>query len=160
MKKICWILVLMLLLSGCRAAETFETLGDVDMAPAVQQRQELVVSIPDPAEVLQSDSGTLYLCQDYSLTVEVLSAGDLNATMKNLTGYGTDALTVISTAAGDCSRYECVWTAAGEGGDWVGRSLVLDDGTFHYCITMQYSAAQAAGMQETWKEITDSVSIG
>ncbi len=160
MRKCCWILVFGLLLSGCASAQTFETLGDVDMAPAVQEKQELVVSIPDPAEVMQGASGTLYLCDDYTLAVEVLSAGDLNGTMQNLTGFGVDDLTVISTAAGDFSRYECVWTAAGEGGDWVGRSVVLDDGVHHYCITMNYSAADAAGMQEVWTEITDSVRIG
>ncbi len=160
MKKWCLILVLGLLLTGCSSAQTFETLGDIDMAPAVQQKGELIVSVPDPAEVVQGESGTLYLCRDYSLTVEVLSAGDLNGTVQKLTGFGMDDLTVISTAAGDTSRYECVWTAVGEGGDWVGRTLVLDDGKCHYCVSMQYSATEAAGMPETWQEITDSIRIG
>ncbi len=160
MKK--WLVVLLFgaLLSGCAAEETFETIGDLDMAPAVQQERDLVVSIPDPAEVMQGASGTLYLCEDYTLAVEVMTAGDLSSTMRNLTGFGTDDLTVITTASGDYSRYECVWTAAGEGGDWVGRTLVLDDGAHHYCVTMQYSAADANGLQETWQEITDSVRIG
>ncbi len=160
MKKICWIMLLSVLLCGCAAEETFETLGDVNAVPAVKEEQDLVVSIPDPAEIMQGASGTLYLCQDYTLSVEVFSAGDLNSTMKNLTGFGTDDLTVITTASGDYSRYECVWTAAGEGGDWVGRTLVLDDGAWHYCVTMQYCAADASGMQDTWQEIIGSVRVG
>lgn len=160
MRKICCILVLVLLLSGCAAEETFETLGDVDMAPVVQQARQLQVTIPETAEILQGSSGTLYLCDGYTLTVEVLSAGNISGTMQTLTGFGTDDLTVIETAAGGYSRYECVWTAAGEGGDTLGRVMVLDDGAFHYCVAMHYSAEDASGMQEVWKEIADSVTLG
>ncbi len=159
MKIIGWMLVLLLSLSGCAATDTFETLGDVDAAPAVQQGQDMIVSVPDPAEVMQGDYGTMYLCDDYTVTVQVKNAGDLNGTVKALSGFGTDELTVISTAAGEMSRYECVWTAAGEGGDCVGRALVLDDGAFHYCITMEYGAENAVSMEEVWQEITDSVVI-
>lgn len=159
MKKLVWMLLLALMLSGCAPAETFETLGDVDMAPVIRQERSLELALPEGAEVIQGAEGTLYLCDGYSLTVEVRSAGDLGSTMRNLTGFGTDALTVIETAAGDASRYECVWTAAGEGGDTVGRAMVLDDGAYHYCVTIQYSAGDASRMQEVWKEITDSVAL-
>ncbi len=160
MKKLVMVWVLGLLLCGCNAQETFETLGDVDMAPAVQENGELIVSVPDPAEIIQGESGTMYLCEDYTLTVEILSAGDLSGTVQTLTGYEMDDLTVISTAAENRKRYEWVWTAAGEGGDWIGRAMVLDDGSCHYCVTMQYQAAAAAGMEQIWQEITDSVRIG
>ncbi len=159
MKKLLLILVLGLLLSGCKEAETFETIGDLDMAPAVQENGELIVSVPDPAQVMQGETGTLYLCQGYMLSVEIFAAGDLNGTVQTLTGYEMDDLTVISTAAGNRNRYEWVWTAVGEGGDWVGRAMVLDDGAWHYCVTMQYQAEEAAGMEQTWQEITDSVRI-
>lgn len=160
MKKTAWMLVLVLLLTGCAPAETFETLGDVDMAPVIRQERSLQLAIPDGAEVIRGAEGTLYLWEDFTLTVEVISAGDLGSTMRTLTGFGTDDLTLIETAAGDTSRYECVWTAAGEGGDTVGRAMVLDDGAYHYCVTIQYSAEDASGMQEVWTQITESVALG
>lgn len=156
MKKCCLILMAALLLSGCAAAETFETLGDIDMSPVLREERSVLLTVPQEAQILQGDTGTIYLCDGYEVTVEVLSGGDLNGTLQNLTGFGTDDLTVIETAAADVGRYECVWTAAGEGGDVVGRVVVLDDGAYHYCVTVQSGAEDALSLQETWQEIFDS----
>lgn len=160
MKKIGWILVVALALSGCSSAETFETLGDLDLAPAVRQERQLQLTLPQGAEVIQGDSGSLYLCDGYALTVEVLSGGDISGTVQTLTGFAADDLTVMETASGTMNRYECVWTAAGEGGDTVGRVMILDDGAFHYCVSIHYSADDTSEMQQVWKTITDSVTLG
>lgn len=159
MKIMCWILALVLVLSGCSAAETFETVGDVDMTPVAAESRQLGLTVPEQAVALQGDSGTLYLCDGYTLTAQVLASGDLSGTVQTLTGFGSESLTVIETAVGDMRRYECVWTGAGEGGDTVGRVLVLDDGRYHYCVTMEYAASDAAAMQTTWTEIAQSVRI-
>jgi hypothetical protein len=57
----------------------------------------------------------------------------------------------------DC--YEGVWSAAGEAGDQVGRFLVLDDGSFHYCVTVLAPAQNAAQSMDAWNGLLDSVKL-
>ena len=156
MKKYCLILALLMLLTGCSAAETYETLGDIDMTPVLQEERNVVVTVEEGAQQIRGESGTIYLCDGYTVTVEVLTGGNISATFQSLTGFGVDDLTVIETSVGDVGRFECVWTAAGEGGDSIGRAAVLDDGAYHYCITVQSAANDAAALQMTWQEIFDS----
>lgn len=160
MRKNCLILLLLCLsLTGCSSAETFESLGDIDMTPVIREERKVVLSVPDGAEVLSGSTGTLYLCDGFTVAVEVLASGDLNGTLEALTGFGTENLTVIETSAGGQSRYECVWTAAGEGGDTVGRVVILDDGAYHYCLTVESMAQDASSLQKTWEKILDSFQI-
>ena len=161
MKKLCLLLVCGLLLSGCTAAETFETLADVYGEQELVQPREVLLQIPEKAaaQAIQSDKGTLYLCDGYEVTLQTMSAGDLNRTMRSLTGFDSDALTMIETGLTEAARYECVWTAAGEGGDMIGRAVVLDDGAYHYCVTVMASAEEAGTLRETWQTLLDSFSL-
>lgn len=161
MKKIGLLLVIMLCLGGCKAEETFETLSDVYGEQPLAAKKEVVLSIPEDAaaQVIQSDSGTLYLCDGYEITLQTMSAGDLNRTMQSLTGFESDALTVMETVQAEITRYECVWTAAGEGGDMVGRAAVLDDGTYHYCVTVMAGAQEAGQLQQTWQTLLSSFAL-
>lgn len=156
MKKCCLILVFVLLLSGCSTAETFETIADDHVEAVMKEERSIMLTVEEDAMVLQGEAGTMYLCDGYEVTVEILAAGNLSGTFRSLTGFGTDGLTVIETAATDVTRYECVWSAAGENGDMVGRAVVLDDGIYHYCLTVLADAEDAHALQETWKEIFDS----
>lgn len=162
MKKIGLLLVIMLCLGGCKAEETFETLSDVYGEQALAAKKEVVLTIPEDAaaQVIQSDSGTLYLCDGYEIAVQTMSAGDLNRTMQSLTGFEADALTVMETEQDEITRYECVWTAAGEGGDMVGRATVLDDGAYHYCVTVMAGAQEAGQLQQTWQTLLSSFVLG
>ena len=47
MKKCCLLLVLALLLCGCGAEETFETVADEWAAPAMAQPRQISVRLPD-----------------------------------------------------------------------------------------------------------------
>ena len=160
MKKLCVLLAAVLLLTGCAAEETFETIADVYGEQNLPQPKQVVLTIPEEAaaQAIVGSSGTLYLCDGYEITVETLSAGDINSTFRQLTGFETDDLTVMETAQLGFSRYECVWTAAGEGGDMVGRVAVLDDGNFHYCVTVMAGAAEAGKLQSTWKDLLNGFS--
>ena len=160
MKKICALLFVCLLLTGCAAAETFETVADVYGEQNMPEPRQVVLSIPEDAQVLAGEQGVLYLCDGYEVTVETLSSGDINATLRQLTGFGSDDLTVMETAQLDQNRYECVWTAAGEGGDMVGRVAVLDDGCYHYCVTVTGAAEDAHKLQETFRELLSGFRIG
>lgn len=161
MKKIVIILALTLLLSGCNAAPTFETLGNVYPGPQTPQPREISLTVPEDAaaQVIQSDSGRLYLCDGYEITLQTLAAGDLNQTLQALTGFGSGALTVMETGLTENARYECVWTSAGEGGDAVGRAVILDDGNYHYCVTVMAPAEDASRLQDTWRSLLASFSL-
>ena len=95
MKKVWWILVAALLLCGCAQAPTFETLGDDMQAPVMQQQKQVSLTIPDASEKIQGSTGTIYICEDYTVTVEVLSSGNIGATMQSITGFGPEDLTVV-----------------------------------------------------------------
>lgn len=152
MKKLCILLLCILLLTGCAAEETFETVADVYGEQNLPEPKEVLLSVPKDAQVIAGEEGVLYLCDGYEITVETLSSGDINETLRKLTGFESDDLTVMETAQMGQSRYECVWTAAGEGGDMVGRVAVLDDGCYHYCVTVT-GAAENASLQETFQTL-------
>ena len=99
------------------------------------------------------------MCDDYMLSMQTLAGGDLNRTLKQITGYDKTQLTVLQTRAGDAEKYSCVWTAAGEGGDQVGRAVILDDGNYHYCVTVMADAAAAGELIPVWQELLATVSL-
>lgn len=158
MKKICLILAFVMMLCGCSAAQTFETLADDHVQSAMQEERGVLLTIPEEAaaQVIQGDAGTIYLCDGFEVTAQVVAAGDLNKTFRAMTGFESDGLTVMATSGMDWTRYECVWTAAGEGGDTVGRAVILDDGLYHYCLTVTADADRASGLLEMWQKIIDS----
>lgn len=161
MKKICLIFVFALMLCGCSAAPTFETLGDDHALSVMQEERGVLLNIPEEAAAVavRGEAGTIYLCDGFEVTAQVLSAGDINGTFRSLTGYESDGLTVMATSGTDWTRYECVWTAAGEGGDTVGRAVILDDGVYHYCLTVTADADEVSDLQEVWQQIIDSYSL-
>lgn len=160
MKK-CWIVAVaaMLLLSGCGIQETMETISDLYLQPVMADIQQVIVDVPKDAsvEVLQSDDGgKLYLCDGYTVTVQTMEAGDLNKTLQEVTGYAKEDLTLMQTRQDGIKRYECIWTAAGESETQVGRARVLDDGNYHYVITVMAGESLAGELTQVWKELFNS----
>ena len=161
MKKCLVIVAALLFLTGCAAQDVFETVADVYGEESVKPKQILLELPEEGAEsVITGSNGTLYLCENYDITVQTLSGGDLNETFRALTGFPLDSLTVVQTLQTGMERYECVWTSVGEGGDSVGRAVVLDDGRFHYCVTVMTAAENAGKLQESWQELLGSVGAG
>lgn len=161
MKKLWIILACTLLLCGCSAEQTLETLSDTYFQPA-KSPQEIDLTLPQEAaaQAVQSDKEEkLYLCDGYVLTVQTFSAGDLNDTLLQLTGRGRDQLTLLQTQQGEAKCYETVWSAAGETGDQIGRALVLDDGSYHYAVTVMADAGLAGQLSDTWQTVFDSVNL-
>lgn len=161
MKKV-WILILLaLVLSGCSAEETFETIGDAYDAVQVMSPGKLTFAAPADAAstVMHGEDGALYFCDGYEIMIQTLPAGDLSRTLRSLTGYDADALTVMETETGDMTRYECAWISAGEAGDHIGRTVIIDDGQFHYSLSVLALAEEAGSLQESWQEIFSSVKV-
>lgn len=162
MKK-CWmILCVALLLSGCGAEPTFETVADVDAAPVSAQAQQILLELPDSAQVpaLQSEeAGTIYFCDEITVSVQTLAAGDLDRTLLSTTGYSKDALQLMQSYAPEGKCYECVWTSTGEGEMQVGRTRIIDDGSFHYVLTVMVPEGKAGALQEQVQPVLDSFRV-
>ncbi|MBR4290607.1 MAG: hypothetical protein IKT52_08205 [Oscillospiraceae bacterium] len=161
MKKLCVMMVLALLLCGCGAELTLETIADEMVLPVSAQPREILLQLPEETllPAMETDDGTLYLCDGYDVAVQTLQSGDLDATIRQVSGFGKDDLTVMQTAAGECACYEFVWTAATELGEQVGRAMILDDGDFHYVLSTVTPAKHAQEYQEIWNGIFESFGI-
>lgn len=156
MKKRWMILsVLALLLTGCAAEETFETVADENVAQVIAGQRQIYVELPGEAAspAVESGSARLYLCDGYDIHVQILESGDLSETVRTLTGYEKDALTVMQTQREGLACYEFAWVSAGETGDLVGRAMVLDDGSYHYCLTVLGDAETAEQKQVFWEDM-------
>lgn len=162
MRKL-WIIPLVaILLAGCGKETMLETVSDIEDTPVVSAVRRIQLQLPEElsAPALQSEeTGTLYLCDDYSVTVQTMEAGDLQRTIRNTTGMEKDDLQIIQTRQGDAKRYQWMWTAVGEQGMQVGRACVLDDGAYHYVLTALADEDKAGKIQPQWKEIFTSFSL-
>lgn len=160
LKKCLPALILALLLCGCASEETFETVADDFVIPVMAQPKEISVRLPDNAvaPVLESDGEQVYLCDDYEIIIETQESGDLQKTIQNLCGYDKDQLTVMQTQEGSVSRYEFVWVSAGENGDRLGRAVILDDGSYHYCMSVLRDA-EGEKSQVVWSDVFASFTL-
>lgn len=159
MKKLWVIPILALLLAGCGGEKALETVSDEQETPVVATEQRVLLQLPEElsAPVLQSEkTGTLYVCDDYSVTVQTVDAGDLNETIRNATGMNRADLQIMQTEEKGVKRYRWVWATGGENGVQVGRGCVLDDGNYHYVLTALADEAAASRIQPAWKEIFGS----
>ena len=154
-------LIVLSMLSGCAAQDTMETISDVQAAPAMAQMREISLVLPEEAAspTVESDSERLYLCEDYEITVQILDGGDLDQTVKTLSGYERDVLTVLSTHKDDLDSYMFVWACAGEESELVGRAMILDDGCYHYCVSVLGDASQAMENKVLWDDMFGSFTL-
>lgn len=143
MKKLLWVLGFMLLLSGCGKMD-LETVSDLYDPPETPVSAKIQLELPEDTAV-EAISGTdcLYFCGGYTAASETLEAGDLEKTLMTVTGFPPEALSVIAQRQGEWNRYDFVWTCAGEGGDQLCRGALLDDGSYHYVVTVMAPEASA-----------------
>ena len=162
MKKICWLLLVALLLCGCSTREVLETVSDEWIVPVMAQPGEILVDLPGEAAMpaMESDTGRMYLASDYEIYIQTLEAGDLEKTIQTLSGYDREDLTVMATSADGISRYEFVWTCLGETGERLGRAVVLDDGNYHYTMTVLRNADMTETSQIVWSDVFRSFMLG
>lgn len=156
------LIVVALMLCGCGAQPVFETVNDDDSLMVSASVCPINLDLPKEAAkpVMQSaDGGSLYMCDGYTLMVQTFSGGDLDETVRQLTGYTMDQLQRVRTQQDELTRYDLVWSSAGEGGDQVGRAVLLDDGLNHYAVSVMADADSAGELQTTWKKLLGSVSL-
>ena len=158
MKKLVGFLLMAALLTGCAPEETLETVNDEWIVPVMAQPREISVELPHDAlaPVLEQDNRQLYMGQGYEIMLETMASGDLSATVQSLCGYEKDQLTMLQTRHRDADRYEFVWTTAGEQGDRLGRAVILDDGTYHYCMSVLRDPEESTVV---WRNVFSSFAL-
>ena len=160
MKRILLVLLMSLLLAGCAEAELGETVADVwQEAVTVAAPRETRLELPGEAVAcaMESDTGRLYFGDGYEVMVQTLSSGDLDATIRSLTGFDRADITVLQSQS-DPKRWEFAWASAGEGGERLGRGVVLDDGNYHYCLTVLQDADDD-DCQIIWSQVFNSFEL-
>lgn len=160
MKKLLFVLLAGLFLAGCSQTEVAETVADVWEEPVLAAPKEVRLELPGEAVAcaMESDTGRLYLGDGYEVMVQTLPGGDLDATIRSLTGFDREDITVMQTRSEEPTRWEFAWAAAGERGERVGRGVVLDDGTYHYCLSVLQDADDD-DCQIIWSEVFSTFSL-
>ena len=160
MKKLVIVILGALFLAGCAQAEVAETVADVLEEPVLAAPREIRLELPGEAVAcaMESDSGRLYLGDGYEVMVQTLSGGDLDATIREITGFSKEDITLVQTRREAPTRWEFAWAAAGEGGERVGRGVILDDGNYHYCLSVLQDA-DIDDCQIIWSEVFSTFSL-
>ncbi len=162
MKKVCVVLLLMFVLTGCSAKPAYETLGNVWDSQVSAPQHSLQLELPEEAALMAMDTDEnekIYLCNGYTLTLQTVPSGDINRTLQQTTGFTKDQLTVMKTQQENAVRYMCAWSSAGEGGQQVGRAAILDDGSYHYVVSVMADAEDAGILTSDWQDLLNSVSL-
>lgn len=161
-KKYVIFLLVVILFSGCAAEDTFETVADEWAQSAAAPVADIILTLPEEAAapVSQSENGALYQCDGYDILIQTLEAGDLDATLRTVTGYGKENLTVLETRSGGLKRYDLVWSSLGEAGEQVGRACILDDGNYHYALSVLGDAHRMGDFEAVWEALFSSYSLG
>ena len=162
MRRVLVLCMLILMLTGCKTQETFETVEDVAPIQPVASAQQFFVALPDAAATptFQDEDGSeLYVCQGYTISKQILESGDLEKTVKTLSGKDMEDLQLLKTRQEDYDRYDFVWTSAEEEGLQLGRACVLDDGNFHYTLTTMTQEDSSEALRETLEEMYESCSL-
>ena len=160
MKKLLFVLLAVFFLAGCAQEEAAETVADVWEEPVLAQPKQIHLELPGEtvACAMESDSGRIYLGDGYEVMVQTLPGGDLDATIRSLTGFDREDITVLQTCSQEPERWEFAWAAAGERGERVGRGVVLDDGSYHYCLSVLQDA-EDDDCQIIWSQVFATFSL-
>jgi hypothetical protein len=159
MKKL-WILLMagaLIAASGCMAPDAYETMNDMYLQGSVPAgKLTMLLPVEAAALTMEGETGAVYVCDGYTVTLHTCEAGDLEATLRTVTGYDRENLSLMERMDEGMKRYECVFTAAGEGGDQTGRGVILDDGNYHYCLSVLRFADLPEKTQINWEDVFSS----
>jgi len=162
MKKVLLFCMLAALLAGCRAQETFEVVEDAVPVEPVAAPMQFFAALPDEAATptfQDENGGELYVCQDYTISKQILESGDMEKTIRELTGKENAELQILKTRQDTCDRYDFVWTSAGEEGLQLGRACVLDDGNYHYALSTMTQEEASKKLRDELENMFESCSL-
>lgn len=162
MKKLVWLLILMIACTGCAmdAEPVYETVADGFREPVSAEPKPFSVRIPDGAAqqtMADGEAGECYTWDECELRIRTLDGGDIRATLQTLTGLDPQRLTVMEYERDGIQLYQTVWSMTGEEGVSLGRCMVADDGNYHYCISL--IGPEEADVGDTYAQICASLSL-
>lgn len=144
------ILLLSVVLCGCSNVKTFEVISDniVDFPSPTPAKVHL--RLPDDAtlSVMNGSDGQSYEGDHYQIIVQTYPSEDLSQTLQLITGYSKNQLNVMEVTEDNLNKYLCAWSAVSEEGELVGRCAVLDDGRYHYCLSVLVDAQMSGEIRE------------
>ena len=148
-------------LSGCGAVQTLETVDDINAVPVLAEASEVGLNLTneESATILDTADGKMYLFDEYSVTVQTLEGGDLQRTVRTVTGFKKEKIDLIKTYENGICTYRCAWSTAGEGEDQVCRTVILDDGIHHYAVTVTAEYDMAGALADVWNPLLESVTL-
>jgi hypothetical protein len=160
-KKWWMIMLLAAVLTGCANVQELETMNDDFVMPEAVPGRVLLDLPGDAGEeaLCGSADRQLYICENYTIGVQVLPGGDMKRTLQTVTGFEPSALTVVQTQKKGLDSFQTVWTAAGEGGDQLGRAEILSDGNFHYVLSVMADSTAAGTLAEPWQCLFESFGV-
>ena len=123
--------------------------------------KQIQFSLPEESVLpaMETESGSLYLCSGYDVSTQILPGGDLDGTVRSVSGCGREELTVLETAAGEYRRLDFVWTVNSDEGEQVCRAAILDDGSYHYVLSAMTDADNAREYGEMWNGMFESFTL-
>lgn len=133
-------LALVLTACGGKEATVFETVGEQAYEPVAKAEPgQISLLLPEEAvstAMADDEGGSIYTWDDNVLQLQTMDGGDIRRTVETISGMDYDDLTVMCYEKGELTYYQTVWSAAGEDGTCLGRGLIADDGTYHYCVSL------------------------
>ena len=163
MKKILWILVAVLCFGGCASvtAPVMETVADEVVQPVAADPKPMAVWLPEDAAaqtaIADAQGERCYTWDDCELRLQTLDGGDIRATLRKLTGLDPEKLTVMEYERDGLQFYQTVWSMTGEEGVMLGRCMVADDGSYHYCISL--TSPENVDVGEDYAQICASLDL-
>lgn len=161
MRKLVWLLALVMLCGCAGEGEPLETVGPGAYETPERIAPEVIsVWLPEnaAAQTGEQEDTQIYVWDDYELRLQTRSAGDLNGTLEALTGQSADRLTVVATEQDGQNRYQTVFSALGEEGVILGRCMVAQAGDNHYCVSLLSPEESDSGA--LYAEIVSSFRLG
>lgn len=145
-----WVTVIMLLvfLAGCSSAPVWEQIDDVlpqDLAAASKANAyEISLALPEQAQtVWEHGNERLYELSNMDVLTLRFQAMDLNAAVRQISGFGAEKLNILQTTRFDCPEYQFTWfTQTEEGGRLHRADLIMDGMT---CYAVVCSSPEEAG---------------
>ena len=137
-----------------------ETVADEQVLSQSVAR-EVRVELPEETvlPVMETDTGELYICRDFEVSVETLPGGDLQRTVAMITGFDIEDVTVMEREVDGKVRYDLAWSCAGEMGEEIGRASVLSDGQYHYCLAVRTPEENADQCREMFNAMFESFTL-
>ena len=145
------VLVFGIFLCGCNGTESYEVLSDDIVGVPIAEPAKVELKLPEDSAlaVMSGSDWQYYEGEHYQIILQTFSSGNLDQTLQNITGYQIDNLSVIETSVDGIDKFHCAWSAVSDEGELVGRCTILDDGMYHYCLSVLVEADAACEVRDT-----------